>query len=423
MSNTIQNISCPNCSHQFDVEDVLAGQVEKRLKEQFDQERNALKKNFDQQQSALLKEQEAFEEKKKNENKIFKERLASALSTRQKELRSAVEEEYALKLKAQQDELEAKRKKLIELQEKEIEIERLKAKMTEQEKDIELKYEKQMRQKIADKEAAMLKRITEQQALIQQAKDKELEMRLLEKDKKLEDQKKLIDEMKRKSEQGSMQLQGEVQELAIEEILKSNFPFDNISEVAKGIRGADSIQEVINDQQQPCGTIIYESKRTKSFGGEWVAKLKEDQRQAGADIAILVTDVFPKGMTQFGEHQGIYICKFGEMLSLVHVLRRFLLQRKTLLSVQENKGGKMEMLYDYLTGTEFKNRITSIAETFQIMKNDLDKEKRAIMSAWKRREKQIEIMTDNTLSLHASVKAIGGKAIENIDFFELPEGD
>ncbi len=409
---SISQISCPNCSHAFDVEDVLAGQVEKRLKDRFEQDRKAMQDKYRSESLSLEKERNSFEEKKRNENKIFKEKLEQALSSRQKDLRNSVKEEFEITIKAQQEELAEKRTKLQDLQKKELEIERLKNKMSEQEKDIELKYERQLRSTLQEKEELIIKRVNEQQ-----------ELKIREKDKQLDDQKKLIEEMRRRSEQGSMQLQGEVMELAIEEMLKRAFPFDTIEEVPKGVRGADSIQTVINAQQQSCGKIIFESKRTKAFGGDWIQKLKIDQRNTGADIAVLVSDVFPKDLEQFGEYQGVFICKFKELESLVYVLRKLLLQKQTILASQDNKGSKMEMLYDYLTGPEFGNRITAIVETFSTMKEDLDREKRQLASSWKKREKQIEIMTDNTISLHANVKAIGGKAIPAMDIFELPEGE
>lgn len=409
--NSIKQITCPNCSEQFDVEDVLASQVEKKLKEKFELDRKVLQNKYNEEAIRLEKERADFEEKKKNENQLFKNKLSQALSAKQNELRNSIKEEFETRIKSQNEELAEKRKKLAELQQKELEIERLKIKMTEQEKDIELKYEKQLRQTLQEKEEHIVKRISEQQ-----------ELKIREKDKQLEDQKKLIEEMRRRSEQGSMQLQGEVQEQAIEDQLKLAFPFDRIDEVPKGIRGADSIQTVINEQQQVCGKIIFESKRTKNFASDWIDKLKIDQRNTGAEIAVLVTEVFPKDLEKFGEYNGIYICKYNEMESLVYVLRKMLVQKQMLMSAQENKGSKMEMLYDYLTGSEFGNRITAIAETFSIMKEDLDREKRQMMLTWKKREKQIEIITNNTIALHSNVKAIGGRAIPAIDIFELPDG-
>ena len=193
-----------------------------------------------------------------------------------------------------------------------------------------LKRENELKEKAEEMQIALQKEMFEKQREIEdKAREKEKEafsMREKEFHKQLEDQKKLIDEMKRKAEQGSMQMQGEVQELALEELLRSTYPYDDITEVSKGVRGADCIQMVKNDLQQLCGSIVYESKRTKTFGGDWIDKLKQDQVSSKADLAILVTDVFPKDMDRFGEKDGVYICGFHEVKSVSYVLREMVLK-------------------------------------------------------------------------------------------------
>ena len=218
-----------------------------------------------------------------------------------------------------------------------------------------------------------------------------------------------------------MQLQGEIQELAIEEILRSNFPHDIVQEIPKGARGADTIQVVMDSHMDDCGKIIYESKRTKTFSNDWIAKLKKDQRSLQADIAVIVTEVLPKDMPRFGVKNGVYICTFQEFKSLVFVLRQILLKSKEVRASQENKTDKMEMLYHFLTSEEFKLQISGIVEGFQGMKEDIDREKRSMQSMWKRREKQLELVISNTVNMHASIKGIAGKAIPTITQLELPE--
>ena len=283
-------------------------------------------------------------------------------------------------------------------------------KMQEQEKEMEIKMQRKLFEEQTKLEESVAKRINE-----------ENELRVKEMAKKLEDQHKLIEEMKRKSEQGSMQLQGEIQELAIEEILRNNFPHDIVQEIPKGARGADTIQVVMDAHMDDCGKIIYESKRTKTFSNEWIAKLKQDQRSLQADIAVIVTEVLPKDMPRFGVKNGVYICTFQEFKSLVFVLRQILLKSKEVRASQENKTDKMEMLYHFLTSEEFKLQISGIVEGFQGMKEDIDREKRSMQSMWKRREKQLELVISNTVNMHASIKGIAGKAIPTITQLELPE--
>jgi hypothetical protein len=241
--------------------------------------------------------------------------------------------------------------------------------------------------------------------------------------KQLEDQKKLTEEMKRKQEQGSMQLQGEVQELAIEEWLASKFPLDTIEEIKKGARGGDCIQIVHSRTEQNCGTIYYESKRTKDFQPSWIEKFKADIRDKGANIGVLVTEVMPSDMDRMGLKDGIWICNYEEFKGLCAVLRESILQVNNAVITQENKGDKMDLLYDYLTSSTFRMQIEAIVEGFTQMKSDLDSEKRSMQRIWKQREKQIEKVVTNTIDMYGSVKGIAGNAIQSVKALELPEGD
>lgn len=419
----IDQITCPNCGHGFDVEDVLASKVEEQLKKKFTAEKVALEQRFKEKNESLQKQQLAFEEAKKKENELFANRLKQALAREKEDLdkklaqdREAqlgkLKEEFDAQIKSQAKEIEEKRTQLRALREKEIELARVKHQLKEQEDEIKLKLEKDFLERQSELEEKARKREREN-----------FELERIKLQKQIDDQKKLAEEMKRKAEQGSMQLQGEVQEIALEDTLRNAFPFDILSEVKKGARGADCVLTVKNEMQQECGSIIFESKRTKSFVTDWVDKLKNDQRVTGAEIAVIVTEAMPKEMDRFGEFNGVYVCQYHDTESLVYVLRQMLIQNHHIRMSQENKGDKMEVLYDFLTGTEFSNRITAIADSFQNMNNDLIREKRAMESLWKKREKQIQIITDNTISLHASVKGIGGKSIPSIEIFELPDGD
>ncbi len=237
-------------------------------------------------------------------------------------------------------------------------------------------------------------------------------MKLKEKDKQLEDQRKLVEEMKRKAEQGSMQLQGEVQELALEELLRHSFPFDLISEVGKGVRGADCIQTVRNSYGQECGKIIFESKRTKDFSEEWIEKLKADMRALGADVAVIVTQAMPKDMEDFGERQGIWICSFADAKPLVHVLRDAVIKVYNAGKSQENKGDKMTLLYNYLVSSEFAEQWGAIREGFMGMKISIQKERDQMEKLWKAREKQLEKVLLNAAHIRGSIEGISGMDVD-----------
>jgi len=286
-------------------------------------------------------------------------------------------------------------------------------------KEEELKHE--MQKKLLDKEREMLDRETEieEKALIRE-KEK-LELKMKEKDKMLDDQKKLMDEMTRKYEQGSQQMQGEIQELALEEFMKKEFPFDKIMEVKKGAQGADVIHIVRNNLMQECGKIIYESKRTKTFSDTWIEKLKEDQKAQNAEIAVIVTETMPRDMTRFGLKQGIWVCSFQEIKSLAFVLREMLITTHSVKITQVNKGGKMELLYGYMTSNEFRQQVEAIVEGFSGMKTDLEREKLAMQRIWKSREKQIEKVISNTIDMYGSIKGLAGSDVGTVKALELPE--
>ena len=218
-----------------------------------------------------------------------------------------------------------------------------------------------------------------------------------------------------------MQLQGEVQELAVEEWLAATFPLDTIEEIKKGARGADCVQIVHTRNRQNCGTIYYESKRTKGFQPSWIEKFKHDIRERGADIGVLVTESMPADMERLGLRDGVWICTFDEFKSLCHVLRESVIRLSEALTAQDNKGDKMGMLYDFLTGNEFRLQVEAIVEGFTQMQTDLESEKRSMAGIWKKREKQIQKVLLNTTNMYGSVKGIAGNAIQSVSLLEPPE--
>jgi len=406
----MDQIKCPNCAQEFDVEQALAGKLEVKYKADYEKKVSEQASKFNAERNVLAKEMEAFESKKEKENELFKERLAKQIEKEREVIQKSTQENFEQQLKALADENEKKKEENRHLRAAEINL---------------LKRENDLKEKAEELQLEVDKKMLEKQTEIEEkgrAKEREINM-LREKEfqKKLEDQKKLIDEMKRKAEQGSMQMQGEIQELALEELLRTSYPFDNIAEVGKGIRGADCIQTVVNSLQQTCGSIIYESKRTKNFAGDWIDKLKQDQVNAKADLAVLVTETMPNDMDKFGQKDGVWICGFNEAKSLSLVLREMLMKTHSVKSSEDNKGGKMEMLYSYLNGNEFIQTITRILEVYTNMESDLNTEKRAMTKIWKTREKQIEVVALNISSMFGSIKGIAGNDLASSSILELPD--
>ncbi|KKM06447.1 hypothetical protein LCGC14_1743880, partial [marine sediment metagenome] len=266
----------------------------------------------------------------------------------------------------------------------------------------------------------------ERQKIIEKASkgfEEKHQLKDAEKDKQLNDMKKQIDELKRKAEQGSQQMQGEVLELELEKSLKEEFPFDDIEPVAKGVRGGDIIQTVKTQSGRTCGKILWETKRTKTWSDSWIQKLKDDQREVKADLAILASESLPKGFHHFRQISGVWVTDILSAVSLALALRVVLIQVARERAVQVGKKEKMEIAYNYLTGPEFKNRVEAIVESFIAMKEDLEAEKRATQKIWAKREKQIERVISNTAGLHGDLQEIAGDSLPTIKMLELPTDD
>ncbi|MCD9577120.1 DUF2130 domain-containing protein [Flavobacterium soyae] len=406
------SIQCPNCGTPIDVNDVLKHQLEDSIRKEFQQKATIQNKELELKNEQLEKAKAEFEAKKKQENELFAERLEREKKTAEKEisekLKAKLEEENKDRLLLMEKELSEKSEKIRELNKMEGEIAKLQREKLEMKEAIEAEAQKQLN--------AVL--VLERDKIRKQEEEKN-ELKIKEYQKQSDDQKKLIEEMKRKQEQGSMQLQGEVMELAIEEWLANNFPLDSIDEVKKGANGADCLQIVNTRELQNCGSIYYESKRTKAFQPAWIEKFKNDIRTKKANIGVLVTEVMPAGMDRMGMRDGIWICTYEEFKGLSAVLRQSLIQISQAVQAQENKGDKMSMLYDFLTSNEFRLQIEGIVEGFTQMQGDLDAEKRAMQRIWKQREKQIEKVVHNTLGMYGSIRGIAGNAVQTVRALEL----
>jgi hypothetical protein len=298
--------------------------------------------------------------------------------------------------------------KLKQARQQQLEFMKKEQELKTKEAELELSVQRKLQEE-REKLSADLRKLEEQRGA---AKETEFQMRLKELEEKLEAQKRLAEEMRRKAEQGSMQLQGEVQEMALEEMLRSEFPFDMISEVGKGVRGADCIQIVRNSLGQECGKIIYESKRTNAFGADWIEKLKTDMRNQAADIAVIVTKAMPKDMDCFGIKDGVWVCSFGEVRALAAVLRDGVTRVFNAAKSNENKGDKMHLLYDYLTSSEFAEQWKAIREGFMSMRQSIQKERDAMEKLWKQREKQLEKVLLNAAHIRGSIEGISGSDVD-----------
>jgi hypothetical protein len=417
------NIKCPNCATVFDVEDVLSADVEQKFKLQYEQQFQQSLAVLNEEKKKLDEAQLLFDEKRKKENELFQQKLQQATQKMeadlQQQIRKSVSEDYENQLRMlkqgmldNEEKLKAARQKEFEFLKKEQEL-----KNKEQELDIILQ------KKLLLERNALTQQIRKEENDRIQLKETEYQLKLRELEKQLDDQRRLADEMKRKAEQGSMQLQGEAQELLLEEMLRDHFPYDNIGEVGKGVEGADCIQTVRNQIGNDCGKIIFESKRTKTFNIAWIEKLKNDLRSQQADVAILVTQAYPKDMQCFGEREGVWICSFSEVIALTTALRHTIIRVAETRRSEDNKGEKMQLLYSFLTGNEFRQQIETIVEGFLSMKNSISRERIQMEKLWKEREKQLEKVLISTSGMYGSIKGIAGASIVNIPLLEDGQDD
>src|SRR5579871_1725825 len=370
------NIKCPKCGSEFPMEEAVSEEYKKELREQMvvykkQKDDELIKKEKEFQQSVLNKELEL--------SKKFQEEKSVLQKSLEENIRKSISGDFENQLKLLQQTNDENEEKLKLSRQKELQF-------LQKEKELEISIQRKL---LNEREKIKLELFKEETSRLE-LKEQEFQLKLKELEKQLDDQKKLTEEMKRRQDQGSMQLQGEAQELLLEEILRNSFPFDKIEEVGKGVRGADCIQTIRNQFGIEAGKIIYESKRTKDFANDWIEKLKTDMRTLGADISIIVTQTLPKDMERFGEKDGVYICTFAEVRSVALLLRNALLRIFDAKKSQENKGDKMNMLYDYLTSNEFGEQWKAIREGFMSMKLSIQKEREVMEKLWKAREKQLE---------------------------------
>lgn len=373
---TKETIKCPECGEVIELSEAISHDIEIRLKQQYE--------------NKIEKTKKSIEEKAKKE----------------------VQESLNIKISDLNEQLEEKTKNLKEAQKQEIELRKRQRELVEKEEKLELELSRKIdaeRQKIIQKTS---KEFEETHRL----KD-------AEKDKQLDDMKRQIDELKRKAEQGSQQMQGEVLELELEESLKEEFPFDVIEPVAKGVKGGDIIQTVKTQSGRICGKILWETKRTKNWSESWIQKLKDDQRDAKADLAILASESLPKGLQHFRLISGVWVTDILSAVSLALALRVVLIQVARERVTQVGKKEKMELAYNYLTGQEFRNRVEAIVESFTAMKMDLEAERRAMLKIWAKREKQMERVISNAAGMHGDLQEIAGSSLPAIKMLELPNED
>ena len=416
MNQEQNNVNCPNCGTEIDVSAILHSQVESSLKKGYEKKLAIEQGKLETLLDKLTEDQNKLEDEMTKQQDAVKSQVKEKLAVREielkKKLKRDVEEEHSAANKEREEEIKEKTEKLKEFNKTLVEIERLKRQNSEIQDEADSKAAKLLTEKLAQQKETITK---------EQSDKNELKVKALE--KKLDDQIDLATEMKRKYEQGSIQLQGEVQELAIEEWLAKKFPNDQIDEIKKGKNGADCLQHVITAAQINCGAIYYESKNTQKFSNSWISKFKKDMRAKNVHVGVLVTKTMPSDMKRMDVRDGIWICSYEEFKGLCVVLRESVIKMSTALASQENKGDKSLLIYDYLTGNEFKSQLIAIVESHYQMKMDLETEMSSMKRIWKKREKQIDIVGECLSHIRGSIEGIAGTTFQTVRELEYLADD
>jgi len=406
-----QTIKCPSCGADIPLTEALSGQIEESLRAKYELKAKQRELEIKKREDELRKRSSELEESKKSVDETVARKLAAERLRFEEEARKRALEQFDTELRDLREEKASRDRLLDESRKKELEHLRRIRQIEDEKKAAELEAARKL-----DAEREKIR-----QATIEMFSE-EHRLRDLEKDKKMADMMKTIEELKRKGEQSSQQAQGEVLELDLEAMLRARYPMDSIEPVAKGVRGADIIQRVHGRAGQPCGSIAWESKRTKAWNDDWVVKLKDDQREMKAEIAVIVTEALPKGITAFGQVDGVWVTTVQLAGCVADTLRENLKQVSLARLSAVGKNEKMEAIYDYLSGAEFRQRVEGIVEAFRAMKEDLEAEKRAMMRIWAKREKLIERVTTNTTGMYGDMQGIIS-TLPEIKMLELGAGD
>jgi hypothetical protein len=394
--SALDELKCPNCGELIPVSETISHQIAERTRAEFKAEALG-------QQKALATKEQELKVKEANLENIIADKVKAVQASVAKAAEKKARDEVSLELEDFKKQAEEQRAKLWAAQNTELELRKQKRELEEKSQALELEVARQV-----DSERTKIREDTIKQL------EEEHRLKDAEKDKKLQDAVKANDELRRKLQQGSQQAQGEVLELALEELITTNFPNDNIEPVPKGVNGADVIQRVMSKSGQSCGTIVWESKRTKSWIEGWLQKLKDDQRLVKADLAVLVSEVLPKDCKHFGQYGGVWVTSPQCAIALAVALRSQLVDVAMTKLAAVGKNEKMEILYHYLSGPEFKQRVEAIVEAFKAMQEDLQEERRATERRWSRREKLIQKVVSNTSGMYGDFQGLIGSSLQTI---------
>ncbi len=417
---TEPTITCPNCKTEIRLTESLAAPLIAATRQQFEKQLSQKDVEIAQREQGVRdKEKQIAEAKRTLEDQVAEQvnaqlkteraRVIEEESRRAKQAAAAELDGKARELAELQEVLKVRDEKLAEAQKAQAELIKKQRELDDAKRELELTVEKRVQDGLS-----------EVRTQAKREAEEGLKLKVMEKDQTIASMQQKIEELKQKAEQGSQQLQGEVQELELETLLRAKFPFDSIEPVPKGEFGGDVLQRVVSQSGQTSGAILWESKRTKNWSDGWLVKLREDQRTAKAEVSVLVSQALPKGTETFDVIDGVWVTSPRAALPVATILRHTLLQVGMARQTSEGQQTKTEMIYQYLTGPRFRQRVEAIVEAFSTMQEDLDKERKAIMKQWAKREEQIERVMGATVGMYGDLQGIAGKSLQEIEGLEFP---
>jgi hypothetical protein len=408
-------IICPKCQNEIKLNESLAGPLIASTKREYearlvqkDTDIASRQKALQEREDALSKAKESLDHQVAEKLKLERAKIAAEESRKARLALSTDLDQKSKEITDLQEVLKVREGKLAEAQKAQVELIKQKRELDDAKRELDLTVEKRIQEGLT---------VTRQQAR-KEAED-ELRLKVAEKEQTITSMQKQIEDLKRRAEQGSQQIQGEVQELELEALLRAKFPRDTIDPVPKGEFGGDAMQRVVGPLGQVCGTILWESKRTKNWSDSWLAKLRDDQRTAKAEIAVLISQVLPKGVENFDLVDGVWVAHPRVAIPVGTMLRQSLVELATARQASEGQQTKMEILYSYLTGPRFRQRVQAIVEAFSNMKEDLDKERKVITKQWAKRDEQIERVMQATVGMYGDMQGIAGKTLQEIEGLEI----
>jgi len=408
-------VFCPQCKSEIKLTESLAAPLLESVRRDYEQRLSRKDAEISKREKLLNERAESIEKAKQNldqeiEQKLRSERARIGAEEAQKaKLAMGTDLEQKTKeISNLQQILQEQNKKLGEAQQAQAELLRKRRELDDAKRELDLTVEKRIQAGlVAERDKA------------KKEAEEELKLKVMEKDQTITAMQRQIEELKRRAEQGSQQLQGEVQELQLESLLRAKFPRDTIQPVAKGDFGGDVLQRVIGPLNQICGTILWESKRTKNWSDSWLPKLRDDQRAAKADIAVILSHALPKEVETFGFLDGVWVADPKVALPVALSLRQSLIEVSAARQATQGQQTKMEMVYGYLTGPRFRQRVQALVEAFSSMKEDLDREKKTITRQWAKREEQIDRVMQATVGMYGDLQGIAGKTLQEIEGLEF----